>query len=169
MNARQADFNTQKDPRQAARRAVRLRALVALALTLLVVLAYRVFLAPADAHGEALAYTTCPFRGDALVIVTPRVAPEDTFPVRVHEEIHASQCRQFGPWRYRFTNLSSRGKLSLEAPAYCAGARARLKQGMPVARVRERLLDDAEAAFRGAQDSLRVREALRVWCRDIVG
>lgn len=146
---------------------MRLRILAAIALTLVVVFLYRVFIAPPHAFGEALAYTECPFRGDARVTVTSRVAPEDTFPVRVHEELHARQCRELGPFRYRLRNLTSRRKLSLEAPAYCAGARARLAQRLDSSLVRERMLDDATAAFKDLADSASVHAALRASCRDI--
>jgi hypothetical protein len=142
--------------------------LIAIALALAIVLVYRVFLAPAGAFGEALAYAECPFRGDATVTVTSRVAPEDTFPVRMHEEVHAGQCRELGPFRYRLKNLTARGKLTLEGPGYCAGARARLSRGIDTARVRERVLDDATAAFKNLADSASVRAALHASCPEIV-
>jgi hypothetical protein len=117
--------------------------------------------------GETLAYTECPFRGDARITVTTGIAPEDTFPVRMHEQVHASQCRELGPVRYRLKNLTSTGRLSLEAPAYCAGARARLAQGIDTGALRERLDDDATAAFQGGPDADAVRAALRMSCSDI--
>jgi len=102
------------------------------------------------------------------VTVLPGVAPEDTFPVRMHEEAHAAQCDSLGPWRYRMKNLTSRGRLSLEAPGYCAGAAARLRQGQDSTRVRDRLRDDAIAAFHGRLDSAVVLEALRSACPALV-
>lgn len=116
---------------------------------------------------EPLAYTDCPFRGPARVRVTAHVAPEDTMPVRMHEEVHAAQCRDLGPVRYRLRNLTTRGRLSLEAPAYCAGARARLAQRMDSALVRERLADDAEAAFSDRASPAALLEALRRTCPEI--
>jgi hypothetical protein len=72
-----------------------------------------------DTPAEALAYTVCPFRGEPVVTLATRVAAEDSLPVRRHEEVHAEQCRRLGPWRYRVRNLTSGGRLLLEAPAYC--------------------------------------------------
>jgi hypothetical protein len=113
---------------------------------------------------NTLAYTECPFRGPARVRVLGGVAPEDTFPVRRHEEVHLRQCESLGPWAYRFRNLTARGRLTLEAPGYCAGAEARLLQGMDTALVRERLHDDAIAAFSTSLDSSEVLAALRSGC-----
>ncbi|MGH7679546.1 MAG: hypothetical protein ACRENU_13830 [Gemmatimonadaceae bacterium] len=121
----------------------------------------------ASSAGEPLAYTECPLRGPARIRILPGVAPEDSFPVRMHEETHAAQCESLGTWRYRGRNFTARGKLSLEAPGYCAGARARLEQGMDPARVRERLHDDAIAAFSGSLDSTEVLSALRLTCPGI--
>lgn len=144
---------------------MRLRLLIAIALTFVIVAVGG--LMRTDPQGEALAYTECPWRGDARVTVTLAVAPGDTLPVRMHEEVHAQQCRQLGPLKYRLQNLTTRGKLALEAPAYCAGARARLAQRMGTALVRERLFDDATAAFKGSADPTAVREALRSACPEI--
>jgi hypothetical protein len=118
-------------------------------------------------RGGVLAYTECPFRGDPRVTVTPGVLPEDTFPVRMHEEVHAAQCRELGPLRYRVRNLTMRGRRSLEIPGYCAGARARRAQGMDAARVRERVLDDAAAALSSARDSASVAAGLLASCPDV--
>lgn len=146
---------------------MRLRVLIAIAVLLGGVLVYRTY-GSTQRFGEALAYTECPVFGDARVTVSDRVAPEDTFPVRLHEEVHASQCRELGPWRYRLRNLTTRGKLALEAPGYCAGAHARLAMGQDSARVRERVMDDAAAAFAGLASETTVREALRRTCRDVI-
>jgi hypothetical protein len=85
----------------------------------------------------------------------------------MHEETHAHQCRTLGAWRYRWRNLTGTGRLSLEAPAYCAGARARLTQRETPALVRERVIDDAESAFKDVVPAERVREALRLSCPEL--
>lgn len=126
----------------------RVGALIGLVVMLSAVLAQRTFFSRTEL-GEPLAWTECPVRGEALVTITEGVAPADTLPVRMHEEVHAAQCRSLGPWRYRARNLTREGRLSLEAPGYCAGAHARPTQGEDTARVRERLLDDAQGAFPG--------------------
>jgi len=119
-------------------------------------------------HGEVLAFTECPFFGDPRITVNPGIAAQDTLPVRRHEEMHAAQCRELGPLRYRMRNLTTGGRLSLEAPGYCAGARARLEMGMEPRRVRERLMDDARAAFSGHLDTAAVRASLAATCPDVM-
>ena len=146
---------------------LRERRIAALAVILVMVLVYR--LMGVQRFGEALAYTECPFKGEPRVALSSAVAAEDTQPVRVHEEVHASQCRRLGPFRYRLENLTTRGKLALEAPAYCAGAKTRLALRVDSAVVRERLIDDATAAFKGSADPTAVRAALRVACPEIAG
>jgi hypothetical protein len=146
-------------------RSTRVGLLVVVALGFGGVLLYRL-LHPGH-RGSVLAYTECPFRGDSRVTVAPGVAPEDTFPVRMHEEVHAAQCRELGPLRYRLRNLSTSGRMALEIPGYCAGARARLKQGMTLARVRERVLDDARAALGSARDSASIAAGLLASCPDV--
>jgi hypothetical protein len=127
-------------------------------------LVYRVRVAGSTSSGKPLAWTECPLRGEPRVTLTADVAPADTFPVRMHEEAHAAQCRALGPLRYHARNLTAGGRLSLEAPGYCAGAMARLAQGEDTARVRERLFDDAQGAFPGLARG-RISEALRLSCR----
>lgn len=125
-------------------------------------------LARAEVPADALAFTECPWFGDARVTVSPTVFAEDAVPVRRHEDVHATQCRELGPLRYRLRNLRTSGRLALEAPAYCAGARARLVQGMDAARVRERVIDDATAAFHDEFDSTAIAAALRRSCPEVL-
>lgn len=113
---------------------------------------------------QILATTTCPLRGEPRVVIAADVAPEDSMPVRVHEEVHAAQCKELGAIRYWVRNLSAAGKLQLEAPAYCAAAVARMRAGMDSARVVSRLLDDVVEAMRDVADSASVIAALRSAC-----
>ena len=115
-----------------------------------------------------LATTSCPFRGEPRIVLSPDLPTYDTLPVRVHEEVHAGQCRQLGPWRYRLRNLSSSGKLAMEAPAYCAASDARFKLGLDSGLVAERLIDDATEALSNIADSGSVDAALRKNCASIV-
>lgn len=124
--------------------------------------------ARAKLPADALAFTECPWFSGARVTVSPSVSPEDVVPVRDHENVHAAQCRDLGPVRYRVRNLRASGRLSLEAPAYCAGARARLMQGTDAARVRERVVDDATAAFHDDLDSTTVLAALGNSCPEVL-
>lgn len=123
----------------------------------------------ADTRAEALAYTDCPWRSPARVTLTGRMLPHDSLPVLAHERVHARQCEELGPLRYRIRNLTAKGRLSLEAPAYCAGARERVRLGMPPARARERLVDDAVAAFGGSLDEAVVLGFLRLYCAELLG
>ena len=150
-----------------ARRRVRLLFLVAVAVAVGWYIPRVFFLA--DTRAEALAYTECPWRSPARVTITSRVMPEDSLPVLAHEQVHAAQCDSLGPLRYRWTNLTSRGRMSLEAPAYCAGARERLRLGLRHDRVRERLLDDATSAFHGKLAPSTIQAALAAACPEIVG
>ncbi len=144
---------------------------VALVLALLLVTAWAVGSSLQRARRDTLvlATTRCPFTGEPRVTLSPHVTPADLEPVRAHEAVHAAQCRELGPWKYRWTNLRSGGRLSLEAPAYCAGAAARLRAGEDSLRVRRRLADDATEALRGLADSATVAGALRAACPDVAG
>lgn len=133
---------------------------VILAVVLVVTRATR---PPAD----ALAFTECSWNGPNVVTVVSRVAPEDTAPVRAHEETHARQCDDLGWLAYRVKNLTVGGRLALEAPGYCAGARVRIRRGDDPRITRERMFDDAVAMFAGQADSARVATALRAACPDL--
>jgi hypothetical protein len=115
-----------------------------------------------------LATTSCPLRGEPKIVIAPGVDAEDSIPVRVHEEVHAAQCRRLGAVNYWLSNVTARGKLSLEAPAYCAAAEARLRAGMDPARVASRLRDDIVEAMSDVADSATAITALRTNCAGIV-
>lgn len=118
----------------------------------------------ARAAGEVLAYTECSFRGPPRVVIRDDLAAADTLPVRVHEQVHAAQCRALGPFRYRLRNLTGAGKLSLEVPAYCAAAQVRLAATRHWESVRERMHDDIVAALRGVVDSAQVARTVAREC-----
>jgi hypothetical protein len=118
-------------------------------------------------QGRGLASTWCTRNGPIFYTFNTRVPEEDRMPVRAHEEVHADQCRQLGWLRIRMKNLTTSGRLSLEAPGYCAGAQARLRRGDNFAITRERMFDDANAMFAGDADSARVNAALRASCPEI--
>jgi hypothetical protein len=117
-------------------------------------------------ESEILAITTCPFRGEPVTRVSEGLSLIEIAHVTAHEGVHAQQCRDLGPVKYRLRNLTS--KLSLEAPAYCAGAAARLALGMDSAEVRMRLVDDAVEAMRRTADSANVVAALGEACPAIL-
>jgi hypothetical protein len=116
-----------------------------------------------------LATTTCPFQGAPVITISPDVVPVDSAPVSAHEEVHAAQCRELGPWRYRWENLFDNGKLALEAPAYCAGASVRMRAGQDSGRVRQRLIESTVEALSHVADSVTVVAALRGRCSELLG
>jgi hypothetical protein len=136
-------------------------------LVLLVSLGLVLLLRGSKPRGEPLAYTACSMRGPVLVMNVAGIPVEDTLPVRMHEEVHVQQCHDLGWTRMRWKNLTATGRLSLEAPGYCAGARARVRRGDSHAVTRERLFDDANAMFAGSMDSARVNAALRAACPEV--
>jgi hypothetical protein len=145
--------------------AVRVAVLTAAALIFAAVLADRL-MNPAPA--QALAFTECSWAdGPLVVMVVSRIAPEDTAPVRAHEGVHADQCDDLGFLRYRLKNLTVTGRLRMEAPGYCAGARVRLRRGDDSSATRERMFDDMGAMFLGQADSSRVNQALRDACPEL--
>ena len=140
---------------------------LALLCLLLVVLGWVVGLRASTPRGQALAYTTCTLNGPVRMIDVRMLAPDDTLPVRVHEDAHAEQCGTLGWANMHLRNLTAGGRLSLEAPAYCAGARARLRRGDNDKATRERMFDDANAMFAGSLDSATVNGALRAACPEL--
>ena len=133
-------------------------------LTCLALIAVTILMRQRKPTADVLASTTCPFRGMPVVEVRPGLAPADTLTVRVHEAVHAAQCTRLGPMQYRITNLTGSGKLSLEVPAYCAAAVARIQSGWTQRAARDRLRDDIYAAMSGSVDSSRIASALRRDC-----
>ena len=134
------------------------------ALACFALLAGAVLLRSQRVAGDVLAATTCPFRGPAVITMHAGLAAADSLPVRIHEEVHAAQCRALGPVRYRLRNLSGAGKLSLEVPAYCAAAEARVRSGWTRRDARERLNDDLRAAMSDIADSTQISQALHRNC-----
>lgn len=139
----------------------------ALLCLLLVALAWLSFLRASAPLGQPLAYTICTLDGPVQVIDVGAIAPEDTQPVRLHEQIHAAQCAELGWLTVRMRNLTPGGRLTLEAPGYCAGAQARLRRGDDFAITRERLFDDANSMFASSLDSAEVNAALRTACPEL--
>ena len=118
-------------------------------------------------ESEVLAITTCPFIGEPVTRVSPDLATNELAHVTAHEGVHAQQCRDLGPVKYRIRNLTS--KLSLEAPAYCAGAAIRIATGQSPVDVKMRLIDDAVEALRSTADSAKIVRALEDACPLIMG
>ena len=118
------------------------------------------------AHRAArnVAWTTCPFVGAPIITMLNDIAPWDTFATRVHEEKHAEQCRVLGPVKYRLRSLTSAGKLSVEAPAYCAAAAARLTVDPDSQYASDRLHTDMIEGMSDLVDSSAIKAALLKEC-----
>lgn len=91
----------------------------------------------------------------------------DTLVTRVHEEKHAEQCRQLGPVRYRLRSLTAAGKLSVETPAFCAAAVARLTVDPDSEYVSDRLHTDMIEGLSDIADSAAIKAALLKECPQI--
>src|SRR5687768_10301731 len=109
--------------------AARRYAKVALLCLLVAALTWLIFLRLSTPQVQPLAWTSCTLGGPVRMMDLRMLAAEDTQPVRMHEDVHARQCDTLGWARMRLRNLTAGGRLSLEAPAYCEGARARLRRG----------------------------------------
>ena len=118
------------------------------------------------AHRAAreVAWTTCPFVGPPVITMVSDIAPWDTLATRVHEEKHAEQCRVLGPVKYRLRALTSAGKLSAEAPAYCAAAIARLTVDPDSQYASDRLHTDMIEGMSDLADSSAIKAALLKEC-----
>jgi hypothetical protein len=118
------------------------------------------------AHRAArtIASTTCPFFGPPRVTMVADMQPWDTMPTRAHEDVHAAQCRELGPIKYRVRNLSAAGKLSLEAPAFCAAASARIRVDPDSNYASERLHTDMIEGLSEIADSATIKRSLMAAC-----
>ena len=113
----------------------------------------------------AVAWVTCPFRGEPRVVIRSELlAAWDTFPARRHEEVHAEQCRQLGPVKYRLRNITPSGKIELEAPAYCPSAVARLSVDPDSEYASARIHTDMIERMSDVADSNAVKAALLRHC-----
>lgn len=123
------------------------------------------------AHREArtIAWTTCPFFGPPSIVIVTDLQPWDTMPTRVHEDVHAAQCRELGPIRYRLRNLTTAGRLAAEAPAFCAAAVARLRVDPDSSYVADRLRTDAVEGLSHVADSLTIMLSLMSSCPALAG
>jgi hypothetical protein len=111
-----------------------------------------------------VAWTTCPFVGEPVVRMVDDIPWYDTLVTRVHEEKHAEQCRQLGPVRYRLRSLTAAGKLSVETPAFCTAAAARLTVDPDSEYVSDRLHTDMIEGLSDIADSNTIKAALLKEC-----
>ena len=114
---------------------------------------------------RVVAYTTCPiFGGEPTVVLMNDIPFYDTLVTRVHEEVHVQQCRDMGPFLYRWNSLTDAGKMRVETPAYCAAAVARLRVDADSEYVSDRLHTDMIEGMREYADSETVKSAVLREC-----
>ena len=112
--------------------------------------------------GRWVGYTDCAWLGKPRIVVRGGLRKIDSLAVVAHESVHAVECEQLGPLRYRWRTLFASSNLALETPAYCAGARVRAALSGDTAFVRATIPIDMIAAMGDVIDSVTiVRELAR--------
>lgn len=100
-------------------------------------------------------------------MIRPGLARVESIATVAHESVHVAECRALGPARYRWNTMFAASNLALEAPAYCAAARVRLKQGWSLNTVRRTVLDDMLAAMADGVDSTAISSVLGKSCPEL--
>jgi hypothetical protein len=77
--------------------------------------------------GRWVGYIECAWRGKPRIVVRQGLSQMESVAVHAHEAVHAAQCEQLGPLRYRWRTVFAASNLALETPAYCEGARVRAR------------------------------------------
>ena len=117
--------------------------------------------------GRWVGRTDCAWFGEPVMTIRPGLARVESIATVAHEAVHVDECRSLGPVRYRWNTLSASSNLLLEAPAYCAAGRVRLRHGWSRALVRQTIVDDMLAAMADGVDSVTIAAALREACPDV--
>lgn len=139
-------------------------ALVALLLVTIVygsVMTWRRMTRPA---GRWVGYTECAWRGSPRITIRPGLRRTDSLATFAHESVHAAQCAELGPVRYRWRTLFAQSNLALEAPAYCAGARSRVERSRDTSFERQTIPIDMIAAMGDGLDSATIVRSLVANC-----
>src|SRR3954468_1937018 len=114
--------------------------------------------------GRWVGVTSCEWFGEPRITIRPGLRPAAAAGAAAHEAVHAAQCRQLGPARYRWRTMFAASNLALEAPAYCAGARARVRITGDSAFERTTIPIDMLAAMGDVVDSVAIMRALGASC-----
>lgn len=88
----------------------------------------------------------------------------DSLAVVAHELVHVAECEQLGPVRYRWRTMFAASNLALETPAYCAGARERVRLNGDTAFVRMTTALDMIAAMGDVIDSATIVRSIAAEC-----
>jgi hypothetical protein len=88
--------------------------------------------------GVTLCY---PFRGPVQMFDTT-LSDSAAILTRTHEAVHARQCREMGAVANFFARVTSKGRLRLEAQAYCAQAMQEVSWGAKPSMVFDRIVEE---------------------------
>jgi hypothetical protein len=114
--------------------------------------------------GRWVGRTHCSWVGEPRVTIRPGLARVESIATVAHEAVHVSACRRLGPVRYRLSTLGAQSNLHLEAPAYCAAAHVRLRNGWSLNTVRSTVLGDMLAAMGDKVDSATIHRTIVSSC-----
>jgi hypothetical protein len=147
-----------------------LRARPALLILLSVVALYGGVAAWQRAHrpgGRVVGRTHCSWVGAPRIELTPGLARTESIATVAHESVHVASCNALGPVRYRWNTLFAASNLALEAPAYCAAARVRLKSGWTINTVKTSVITDMQSAMGDQLDSVTLHRAVVAYCPEL--
>jgi hypothetical protein len=116
--------------------------------------------------GRWVGQTHCSWIGQPRVTILPGLQRVESLATVSHESVHVTECRRLGPAAYRWNTLFAKSNLALEAPAYCAAARVRARNGWALNTIRESLVVDMLAAMGDEVDSASIARSLRSHCRE---
>jgi len=125
---------------------VALRMIVAGALLSIPIVPLAFFLIPVPADADGV--TICLPALGPLRQYSDDLSPGDRAAVRVHEAVHADQCRELGAVEYARTYLDAEGRLGLEAEAYCAEVAVLGLRGEDPVRVVDRTVETLFTEYR---------------------
>jgi hypothetical protein len=111
--------------------------------------------------------THCSWIGKPRIEVTSGLARTESIATVAHEMVHVAECDSLGPVRYRWNTVFTASNLALEAPAYCASARVRLKNGWLLQTARSTAVDDMRSAMADQLDSATIHRALAQACPEL--
>jgi hypothetical protein len=117
--------------------------------------------------GRWVGRTHCSWFGEPRITIRPGLARVESIATVAHERIHVAECQRLGPVRYRMSTLGAQSNLYLEAPAYCAAARVRLRNGWSLATVRSTVMTDMLAAMGDQLDSATIHRSLADVCTEL--
>jgi hypothetical protein len=117
--------------------------------------------------GRWVGITNCTWTTPPTITIRPGLRPIDSIATFAHESVHAAACKELGPLRYRWATLRAKSNLALEVPAYCAGARSRMRQNGDTMFVRITMPIDMMAAMGDDIDSATIARSIAESCPEL--